>query len=83
MPDGEDCLTEIAFERNIGKMGDRELLEFTARQGFSVRKEMKAMTDDIANNKKRSWTNRVILLLLITSLAITGILDAASVIHFL
>jgi len=36
MPNGQYILNDIEFEQKIHQMGDRELLEFTARQTYGV-----------------------------------------------
>ena len=54
MANGNEMLGDLEFERRIGELNDRELLEFTARQVFETRKIVGSNTKRIHGLEGRS-----------------------------
>lgn len=55
MPNGQEFLDDMEFERSIGKMSDRELSEFTARQVYDVKIVVGNNTNNIEKNTNRIY----------------------------
>jgi hypothetical protein len=75
MADDKEMLDSIEFEWQIKNMGERELLEFNARQAYQIKSEMYYIKKDIQSNKKRSWANRIAIIVIIVTLILLGIFD--------
>lgn len=82
MPNGNETLRDLEFEQHLGKMDDRALLEFNARQTYEmargmevIRGDIKVNSGDIKANKRRSWANRIAILIIIIVLIVIGVVD--------
>jgi hypothetical protein len=82
MPNSDEMLDDLEFERQIRAIeNDRELMEFTARQVFEARKDINGVAKKAQSNKKSIGKLKIILAVLITALACTGILEWTDLIH--
>jgi len=76
MSNGQEFLNELELEKLIKRQGDRELLEFVARQSYETKKETNKLCGRLSSTEKRSTQNRLILIGLILILITLGILDS-------
>ena len=66
---------ELDFEEHMDKKGDRELLEFVARQVLGQSQSIKKIAKEVKQTQTRSIINRYALVTLIIILITVGILD--------
>ena len=58
MSNGDEMLDDLEFERQIGKLSDRGLQEFTARQVYETRKIVYSNTgriDNLESNRRKTY----------------------------
>ena len=53
MANSKDMLDDLEFESQIAKLGDRDLMEFTARQVFETRKDVRSNSGRIKTLEDR------------------------------
>lgn len=76
MPNRNELIGDLEFDQKISAMKQRELLEFVARQTLEQSKDIRALTGDVANNKKRSMLNRFLIIALVVALTALGVIRA-------
>jgi len=76
MPNGNEMLGDLEFEKLVSEKSDRALLEFVARQSHTTKKDIQALAETVSDNKRRTFTNRAILIILIVALVCLGIINS-------
>jgi hypothetical protein len=78
MPNGNDVLSDLEFESELKRYEKKpiELTKFTARQVFEARKDLARVALTAEGNKRRSWGNRIALIVLVFVLIALGVIDS-------
>ena len=77
MANGNDFISDLEFEGLIKGKGDRELLEFTARQTLDLKRGFFDISRRVHIIEIRSTINRWTLIILVITLITLGILDSS------
>ena len=75
MPNGDEMIHDLEFEKLIEGKNDRELLEYVARKSYETKKDMAIMCIDIKQNHRRSLINRIALFILLAVMVSMGLFD--------
>lgn len=76
MPNGKEILDDLAYNEIIKKKNDRTLLEFIAQQTYGQTIRISSLTKQVSTTNRRSWENRISLLILIVALVCLGIINS-------